>query len=76
MESTSRWTSRSSDSDTAVSRPMTPNGARSNSTAFSSAWCGAWSVAMASMLPSASPSSIASRSASARNGGFILKLVS
>ena len=30
------WTSRSSDSDTAVSRPVMPNGAWSNSTSFSS----------------------------------------
>ena len=56
-------TSRSNTIGTAVSSPTIPNGARSNSTIFSSAWCGAWSVAMASTLPSARPSSIASRSA-------------
>ena len=40
----------------AVSRPMMPFGARSNSTSFSwTAW-GAWSVAMASMMPSRMPS--------------------
>ena len=38
-----------------VSSPTMPNGARSNSTCFSSAWCGAWSVAMTSTLPSARP---------------------
>ena len=32
----------------AVSSPTMPNGARSNSTIFSSAWCGAWSVAITS----------------------------
>ena len=53
-----------------------PNGARSNSSIFSSAWCGAWSVAMTSTLPSAMPSSIASRSAASRSGGFIFRLVS
>ncbi len=42
-------TSRSRHSGTAVSSPTMPNGARSNSSAFSSAWCGAWSVAMASI---------------------------
>ena len=41
-------TSRSNTSGTAVSRPTMPNGARSNSTIFSSAWCGAWSVAITS----------------------------
>ena len=52
---TPAWTSRSSAMGMAVSRPTMPNGARSNSTFFSSAWCGAWSVAMTSTLPSAMP---------------------
>src|SRR5215831_13581453 len=69
-------TSRSKHNDTAVSRPVMPNGALSNSTCFSSAACGAWSVAMTSMLPSARPSSMASRSAPSRSGGFIFVLVS
>ncbi len=52
-----------------------PNGARLNSTSFSSAWWGAWSLAMASTVPSASPARSACRSASERSGGFILVLV-
>ena len=44
----------------AVSRPVIPNDARSNSTCFSWAACGAWSVAMASIVPSTSAATIAS----------------
>ena len=55
-----------------VSKPITPKGARLNSTSFSSGWCGAWSLAMASTVPSASPATSASRSLAERSGGLIL----
>ena len=50
---------------------MTPKGASSNGTSFSSRACGAWSVAIASIVPSRSASISAARSSSARSGGFI-----
>ena len=53
----------SSTSGSAVSRPMMPNAACSNSTSFSTGECGAWSVATASMVPSASASRSAATSA-------------
>ena len=53
--------------------PVTPIAACSNGTSFSSAECGAWSVAMQSIRPERIASRSAWRSASARNGGFILK---
>ena len=56
----------------AVSSPVTPKGASSNGTSFSSAAWGAWSVAMQSRVPSASAAISASRSDSSRSGGFIL----
>ncbi len=57
----------------AVSRPMMPNGQRSNSCIFSLPGCGAWSVAMASIAPldDAFDHRVARRR-SARSGGFIL----
>jgi hypothetical protein len=58
----------------AVSRPTTPKGARSNSLSFSAGVWGAWSVAMQSSVPSTRPSTIAWRSPSQRSGGFILAL--
>ena len=50
---------------------MTPNGAASNGTSFSSGECGAWSVAIAAIVPSRSASISAARSSSVRSGGFI-----
>src|SRR5215469_7830803 len=63
-------------SPSAVSRPIMPFGARSNSTSFSCVACGAWSVAIASTTPSRIASIIASRSAADRSGGFIFACVS
>ncbi len=57
----------------AVSSPVTPIGATSNGCSFSSRACGAWSVATQSIVPERSASISASRSASERSGGFILK---
>src|SRR5437764_3088155 len=45
----------------AVSSPVTPNGAASNGTSFSSRECGAWSVAIAAIVPSFSASISAAR---------------
>ena len=75
-DSTFVATNASTRTGSAVSRPVTPNGASANSSAFSSAWWGAWSVAMQSTVPSRSPSTSALRSSSDRSGGFILKRVS
>ncbi len=55
---------------------MTPLGAASNSTFFSSLGWGAWSVATQSMVPSARAARQAWRSASVRKGGFMRKRVS
>ena len=65
-------TSSVSASGSAVSKPVTPNGAQSNSTCLRCAAWGAWSVAMASTVPSASAAMSASRSSRAASGGFIL----
>jgi hypothetical protein len=40
----------------AVSRPVTPIGASSNGSSFSSRECGAWSVATQSIVPERNPS--------------------
>ena len=53
-----------------------PNGARSNSTCFSSAWCGAWSVAITSTVPSSKPVQQRVDVGRSRSGGFILRFVS
>src|SRR2546423_2711318 len=55
----------------AVSSPVTPNGAASNGTSFSSRECGAWSVAIAAIVPSFSASISAARSCSVRRGGVV-----
>ena len=47
-------------SESAVSRPIMPKGASSNSAFFSKSLCGAWSVTMASTVPSFTPSTSAS----------------
>src|SRR5205823_8640326 len=57
----------------AVSSPVTPNGADSNGTSFSSGLCGAWSVAIAAIEPSRTASSSAARSCSERSGGLIFR---
>ncbi|VWM12125.1 Uncharacterised protein [Collinsella intestinalis] len=59
----------------AVSRPVMPNGASSNSRDFSQSECGAWSVAIVSTVPSMTPAMSASASAAVRSGGFTLKQV-
>src|SRR2546428_2464318 len=69
-------TRRSSSSATAVSRPITPLAAWSNSPSFSLSACGAWSVATQSMVPSASASISASVSRFVRSGGAIFLLAS
>ncbi len=66
----------STSAGSAVSSPVTPNGASANSTFFSSSWWGAWSVATQSIVPSTRAATSAARSASALSGGFILKRVS
>src|SRR6266550_1122728 len=60
----------------AVSSPINPGGAASNSASFSWAACGAWSVAMLSIVPSARAARSASTSFAERSGGLTLKLVS
>ena len=57
----------------AVSSPITPNGADSNGTSFSSGLCGAWSVAIAGSSRRARASISAARSCSLRSGGFIFR---
>ena len=59
--------------ENAVSSPVTPNGADSIGTSFSSGLCGAWSVAIAAIEPSRTASSSAARSCSERSGGLIFR---
>ena len=60
----------------AVSSPVVPGGAWSNSCSFSSGACGAWSVATASTVPSPSPARSASRCSAVRSGGLTRRFVS
>ena len=62
-------------SESAVSRPIMPKGASSNSAFFSKSLCGAWSVTMASTVPSFTPSTSAAASSAVRSGGFTLRKV-
>src|SRR5262249_14977009 len=57
----------------AVSRPVTPNGASSNGTSFSSRAWGAWSVAIASIVPSTRAAMSAERSSLVLSGGVMLR---
>ena len=55
---------------------MTPKGAASNGTSFSSGECGAWSVAIAAIVPSRKRVDQGPRSSSLRSGGFIFMFAS
>ena len=67
---------RRSPTPSAVSSPVMPKAAWSNSTSLSWAAWGAWSVAMQSMVPSASAARSTSMSCCERSGGFTFMQVS